>query len=115
MLTPQAFVLLALSFACDVAGQLCFKLGTGVAPDQRSRSRSFAWTSAGLGIFAIETLLWLRVLGVLPLTVALPIASLNMLGVAVASRVFLGECVTPRRWAGTAIVTAGVVLVASSA
>ena len=72
------------------------------------------WLIAGLMIYAIEFLVWTRILALVPLAIAFPVASLNILGVTVASRLWLGERIAPRQYAGAALVTAGVALVASS-
>jgi drug/metabolite transporter (DMT)-like permease len=92
----------AASIACDVAGQLCFKRGSH-------------WVLLGVAVYAIEIFVWIRILSQVPLAVAFPIASLNFIAITFASRVWLGERVSARRWAGTALVMAGVVLVARGA
>lgn len=114
--------LFAASVACDVAGQLAFKRGADRLPAVASAGPSrFAlklvcepWLIAGLMIYAAEFLVWTRILAVVPLAIAFPVASLNILGVTVASRLWLGERIVPRQYAGAALVTAGVALVASS-
>lgn len=91
-----------LSVLCDVTGQLCFKRGN-------------AWIWLGVAIYAVEIVVWIRILSLVPLAIAFPIASLNFIAITLASWALLGERVGPRRWAGTALVTAGVVLVARGA
>lgn len=94
-----------LSIVCDVVGQLCFKQGT----------QNFRWVLVGVAVYAIEIVVWVRILSLVPLAIAFPIASLNFIAITLASWVVLGERVGGRRWAGTALVTAGVVLVAHGA
>jgi len=113
--------LFAASVACDVAGQLAFKRGADRLPAVSTGAGRFAlrlmaepWLIAGLMIYAIEFLVWTRILALVPLAIAFPVASLNILGVTVASRLWLGERIVPRQYAGAALVTAGVALVASS-
>lgn len=114
--------LFAVSVACDVAGQLAFKLGADrLPPAGAAGAFTFAlrlvrepWLLAGLAIYAVEFAVWIRVLALVPLTVAFPLASLNILGVTAASRLWLGEAVATRQVAGAALVTVGVALVASS-
>lgn len=107
------------SILCDVAGQLCFKAGARKLESAAGRSSSGALALfgeprvlAGIAIYAVEIVVWIRILSLVPLSVAFPIASLNYLAITLASRLWLGEQVSAHRWAGAALVTAGVVLVA---
>ena len=103
-------ILLAASVACDVSGQTFFKLG---AMGSTSLSLTpILWVVAGLLVYVIEIFVWLRVLAVAPLTLAAPIASLNYIGVVLAGRCLFNEHVTARQWAGSALVTLGVLAVA---
>lgn len=121
-MTATIAILFALSVVCDVGGQLAFKLGADRLPDARDAgARRFAlrlvgepWLIFGLAIYAVEFLLWTRILTLVPLSIAFPVASLNILGVTLASRIWLGEAIAPRQYAGAVLVTAGVALVASS-
>ena len=108
------------SILCDVAGQLCFKRGAQGPgrPETSGRWWSLlanAWVLSGVLIYAIEIVVWVRILSLVPLAIAFPIASLNFIAITLASRLWLGERVSRRRWAGTALVTLGVVLVAQGA
>jgi drug/metabolite transporter (DMT)-like permease len=58
--------------------------------------------------------LWLAVLSWEDLSVALPMQALNYIIVAFLSQWFLGESVTPMRWAGIVIILIGVGIVAKS-
>ena len=107
------------SIACDVAGQLCFKRGAGArrSPQNTGTIGLLApvvhpWVLSGAGVYALEIVVWLRILSLVPLSIAFPIASLNFLAITVASRWWLGEPVSARRWAGAVLVTIGVALVA---
>ena len=112
-----------LSVACDVAGQLCFKLGARRLPDAAGADAggfwrglvSEPWLLAGVCVYAAEIFIWLRILAEAPLIVAFPIASLNFIGITLACRLILKEPVGGRRWAGALLITAGVALVAGSA
>ena len=122
-MTLLLVVLFALSIGCDVAGQIFFKIGADKVPLAGEQSAGWRgriaevlgnrWLLAGLATYAIETVVWLRILADVPISVAFPIASLNFLGVALASRWFLGEPLSSRQWAGAGLVTIGVALVAS--
>jgi drug/metabolite transporter (DMT)-like permease len=58
--------------------------------------------------------LWLAVLSWEDLSVALPMQALNYLIVAFLSQWYLGESVTPMRWAGIVIILIGVGIVAKT-
>lgn len=114
--------LFAASILCDVFGQLAFKRGADRLPTLGDEGlgrflrglASEPWLLCGLAIYAVEFLVWMRLLALVPLAIAFPIASLNILGVMLASRLWLGEAISPRHYAGAALVTAGVALVATS-
>ena len=124
-MTPLLLLLFLVSIGCDVFGQIFFKLGASSVPKSGEAEQDGKgwwgvvsdvlgnrWLQAGLATYAVETIVWLRILADVPISVAFPIASLNFLGVALASRWFLGEVVTNRQWAGAGLVTIGVALVA---
>ena len=108
-----------LSVICDVSGQLCFKTGTNHS--EQSRILPFwsglifnPWTLAGIAIYTVELFVWLRILSIAPLSLAYPLASLNFLGVVIASRIFLKEPVSRRRLLGSLCITIGVSIVAAT-
>ena len=68
----------------------------------------------GTAMLAIFFFLWLAVLSWEDLSVALPMQALNYVLVAFLSQWFLGETVTPMRWAGTVLVCVGVMLITRS-
>ncbi|AJE02946.1 EamA family transporter [Geobacter pickeringii] len=68
----------------------------------------------GTAMLAVFFFLWLAVLSWEDLSVALPMQALNYVLVAFLSQWFLGETVTPMRWAGTVLVCVGVMLITRS-
>jgi drug/metabolite transporter (DMT)-like permease len=68
----------------------------------------------GTAMLAVFFFLWLAVLSWEDLSVALPMQALNYVLVAFLSQYFLGEIVTPMRWAGTILVCIGVILITKS-
>ena len=68
----------------------------------------------GTAMLAVFFFLWLAVLSWEDLSVALPMQALNYVLVAFLSQYFLGEVVSPLRWAGTALVCVGVILITKS-
>jgi drug/metabolite transporter (DMT)-like permease len=68
----------------------------------------------GTALQAVYFGLWLAVLSWEDLSVALPMQALNYVIVAFLSQWYLGESVTPMRWAGIVIICIGVALVTRS-
>ncbi|OGT97556.1 MAG: hypothetical protein A2079_05380 [Geobacteraceae bacterium GWC2_48_7] len=68
----------------------------------------------GTTMLAIFFFLWLAVLSWEDLSVALPMQALNYVLVAFLSQYFLGEVVSPMRWAGTILVCVGVMMITKS-
>ena len=68
----------------------------------------------GTAMLAIFFFLWLAVLSWEDLSVALPMQALNYVLVAFLSQYFLGETVSPLRWAGTVLVCVGVMMITRS-
>lgn len=68
----------------------------------------------GTAMLAIFFFLWLAVLSWEDLSVALPMQALNYVLVAFLSQYFLGEVVSPLRWAGTVLVCIGVMMITKS-
>jgi drug/metabolite transporter (DMT)-like permease len=113
-MTLELLILFAVSIGCDVFGQTFFKLGAiGMNGEGRpGKMPPQAWVGVGLAIYVVEIFVWLRILAIAPLTIAAPIASLNYIGVVLASRWMFSERIAPRQWAGAGLVTAGVIAVA---
>ena len=68
----------------------------------------------GTVMLAVFFFLWLAVLSWEDLSVALPMQALNYVLVAFLSQYFLGETVSPLRWAGTLLVCVGVMMITKS-
>jgi drug/metabolite transporter (DMT)-like permease len=112
-MTLELAILFTVSVACDVFGQTFFKLGAmGMDGGKPRTLPPPLWIAAGLAVYAVEIFVWLRVLALAPLTIAAPIASLNYIGVVLASRWLFSERIAPRQWAGAGLVTLGVIAVA---
>lgn len=112
-------LLLIASVACDVIGQVCFKLGVGRHDAVQAHGIALLfrqligsrWIALGVLVYAVEFVLWFAALSRAPLSFAYPIAALSYAGVVLASRSILREYVSPRRWLGTVVIVIGVVLV----
>ena len=119
-MTMALILWFALSVVCDVAGQLCLKIGADDLPEEGGLALVKAllrqpWVVAGVAIYIVEIFVWLRILAEVPLSIAFPIASLNFLGVTIASAIFLKEPVGRRQWLGATLITLGVLVVAQTA
>lgn len=68
----------------------------------------------GTAMQAVYFGLWLAVLSWEDLSVALPLQALNYILVGFLAQWFLGETVSPMRWAGICLICAGVALVTRS-
>jgi len=117
-MTAATALWFALSTICDVSGQICFKFGVNQFDGSRLSLPTLLlnrWISVGIAIYTVEIFVWLRVLSEVPLSLAFPLASLNFLGIAFASHVFLKEKIGFVRILGAALVTLGVIVLAASA
>jgi multidrug transporter EmrE-like cation transporter len=99
--------------------QVSLKIGAGGGPRalglpfrlHASRSRvgssPAAWVVLGVLFYGFEILFYTRALSCLDVSVAFPLGSLCFVGVAVLSKVFLGETVSGIRWLGVGCILAG--------
>lgn len=122
-LASSLIPLFAATIACDVVGQLCFKIGANRLPAHDGPERgaflrgllSDGWLLAGIAAYVGQLIIWVRILSMMPLSAAFPIASLTFLVVALACRVFLSERLDASQFAGVVLVMAGVAIVAGAA
>ena len=112
------FLLLLGSVACDVTGQICFKLGLNGGDDGLVGLAGFArkvatskWIATGVGVYALEFVLWFAALSLAPLNMAFAFAALSYCGVVLASRLILKETVNARQWIATCTIAVGVAMV----
>ena len=114
------YVLLLGSVACDIAGQVSFKLGVsrghgdvldGGVAKLFGRLASSPWIGVGVAVYALEFVLWFAALSLAPLSLAFAFAALSYCGVVLASRAILKEHVSARQWRATCTIALGVALV----
>jgi multidrug transporter EmrE-like cation transporter len=72
------------------------------------------WTWGGIVSYILSFVSWLYVLRHLPLGVAFSLINVVHVLVPLASWAFLHDAVSPRRWAGIALVLAGIILMAGN-
>ena len=74
-------------------------------------SRAATWITLGVIAYGLEIFLYTLALHFLDVSVAFPLGSLCFVGVALLSRIFLGEAVGRIRWFGVACILVGAVFV----
>jgi undecaprenyl phosphate-alpha-L-ara4N flippase subunit ArnE len=99
---PRGLALLLAAVAVESLGQMALKVGSAGRP---------RWAVLGVLLYVGEIALYTLALHRLPVSVAFPVGSLCFVGVAVLSRLFLGEAVGGIRWLGVGFIVAGAVLV----
>lgn len=97
-------------------GQLCWKAGLQQSGFSLSAEGMQALASswliwAGFVLFGVATLVWFAVLAKSPLSLVYPLMSLSYLFGLILARYFLGESISPVRWAGVAVICIGIALV----
>ncbi|MEA2521478.1 MAG: hypothetical protein QOI81_1124 [Actinomycetota bacterium] len=70
---------------------------------------------SGLLVFGVSAVIWIFALSRVDLSFAYPFAALGYVIIVFASYTVLHESVPPLRWAGVALIIAGILLVARSA
>ncbi|HXF36411.1 MAG TPA: hypothetical protein VNO17_04435 [Actinomycetota bacterium] len=121
---PMLIALILFSVTIAAVAQLTLKHGMNLARDRTGVFRltvedlrvlattPYVW--AGLALFAISALVWLAVLSRASLSFAYPFAALQYVLILLFDRYFLSQQVPALRWAGVALIAAGIVLIAQT-
>lgn len=116
MMSTTAFVLWLLTVALDASGQLIFKAAAlepqgaiGRAHWENILRRPWLWV--GIACYVVELILWLAFLSVIPLSVGVLLASVNIVVVTIGGRIVFAEKITPLRFISIALVAIGVATV----
>ena len=115
-------ILYLLIVGAGTGGELCVARGmkaVGEVKDFRPsallrlipRILRVPWMWAGIGLMATAFFSLLAVLSRENVSMVVPVTALSYGAGALGGRLFLGEQVTPRRWAGVLLVCVGVALV----
>jgi len=103
-----SYVLALCSVVLGSSGQILLKAGM--------QGRAFGISAVlspavfgGFALYGLAALIWLKVLTMLPLSVAYPILSLNFILIPLASSRFLGEPLSGGRMIGIVLVVSGIV------
>jgi drug/metabolite transporter (DMT)-like permease len=73
------------------------------------------WVALGVVLLIVWTLTHMALLSWADLSYVMPVTAISYVVTAFAARLFLGETVSPARWIGIVLVTAGVTLVGRTA
>jgi multidrug transporter EmrE-like cation transporter len=105
-MTPNAtgLALLIAALVIESFAQLFLKIAA-------TRVVAWRWVIAGVAAMSVEVALYTAALHLLDVSVAFPIGSLCFVGVALLSKIFLGEAVNRVRWLGVGCILAGAVCV----
>ena len=104
---------------CGTAAEMFMKLGAAGTIEAAETAgllgrigltSKWVWISIGFTLTSFG--MWSRVVRVAPLSVAFPLANVVHILIPLASWVFLGEHISPRRWLGITLVVAGLVTIA---
>ena len=115
-MTAAIVLLWVLNIGFDTLGQIAFKQGA-VAPNNASGIRYWLntlnnnWIRIGIACYLAEFPLWLAFVSLVPLSEAVLFASINIVTVMIAGRLFLKEPLTRLRLLGIALVASGVTVV----
>jgi drug/metabolite transporter (DMT)-like permease len=115
-------ILLFLVVASGTGGEICVTRAmknVGEVKDFRPlavvrvifRAMKLPWMWIGISMMALAFFSLLAVLSIENVSFVVPVTALNYAAGALGGKFFLGERVTPRRWAGVLIVCIGVTLV----
>lgn len=115
-------LLFALIIVGGTAGELCITRAMKQVGEVTSftplailgvigRAMRIGWMWSGLALMALAFFALLGALSIENVSFVVPVTALNYAAATLGGQVFLGERVSPRRWAGVALVCIGVMLV----
>jgi drug/metabolite transporter (DMT)-like permease len=124
-LSTRLVVGLALAILLDTAVQVLWKRAADTLPELSGSPAQMAAAVAVTllhqplfllvaALIAAQMINWLKTLDYADVSFAQPITALSYVSVAVVSRLWFGEAITPGRIAGMALILIGVALVARS-
>ena len=115
-MSTTAIALWLLTVALDAGGQLAMKAAaldahgaSGLAHWRHMGRRPWIWI--GIACYVFEFVFWLAFLSLMPLSVGVLLASINIAVVMIAGRLVFAERITPLRLASIALVAIGVATV----
>jgi undecaprenyl phosphate-alpha-L-ara4N flippase subunit ArnE len=109
---PISIALLTFGIVAEVARELCFKLAAQRSQPEVAgyllRVMKMPLTWSGIVLWVFEAVAWVAVLGIVPLSVAYPIATLTYALVPLAGVMVLRERLNREQLIGASLVVLGV-------
>lgn len=114
-LSPQSIALALLTVALNSSAQLLLRGAAlrGASPSAPITLLKSPLFMGALCAYGLSVLTWLAVLKKVPLPVAIPFVALMYIAVPIAAKVIFGDPFTWRMAGGTALIVAGVIVVAA--
>lgn len=112
-MTAAALAIVSICELCNLAGQLFFKHAMG-GLWHRARARAWLTLGAGVGVMAASFFLWMGLLPQGALSQLYPFEAITRVFLLAAAGLFFREKITPQLWAGVALISAGIFIVAVS-
>jgi len=112
--------LLLVAICLGVIGQLLMKHGTNLSGklalslDSARKAAVSPFIVGGVLCYAISAMFYIVVVSKLPLSYVYPLVAISYVVVTICSRLLFRETINGLRWAGLAVICAGVVLLALS-
>ncbi|MGM4914113.1 permease [Rhizobiales bacterium] len=110
-LTGWTFAIIAFCILAETGRELCFKYGAASALFE-TLQKPVIWL--GIVFWAVELVMWTRVLEQVALSVAFPLMALSYAAIAFAGAAIFKETINLRHALGIVLVTAGVVCVGAT-
>jgi uncharacterized membrane protein len=89
--------------------------GVGNTPAAMIEALFHPWVAAGVALLIVWTFAHMALLSWADLSYVMPVTAIGYVVTAFAGKFFLGEVVSPMRWVGIVLITAGVTLVGRTA
>ncbi|HGJ5873125.1 MAG TPA: 4-amino-4-deoxy-L-arabinose-phosphoundecaprenol flippase subunit ArnE [Arsenophonus apicola] len=106
------FLLLIIVSLLTCFGQVCQKQAVvywqSVLPSKKSLA--FEWLVIAIILLALGMLFWLKLLQILPLSIAYPMLSINFVIVTLIGQFIYQEKISIKHWVGVFIIMLGIVL-----
>ena len=104
------------NITCDTVGQLSFKAAAVKSAGHNGLNQwqdmvKGPWLWAGILFYIVEFVCWVAFLSLVPLSVGVMLASINIVVIMVAGRIFFGERLTGWRVDGLTLFFVGVAVV----
>ncbi|WP_037377756.1 4-amino-4-deoxy-L-arabinose-phosphoundecaprenol flippase subunit ArnE [Serratia sp. M24T3] len=112
----MGYLLVLIVSILTCAGQLCQKKAAQAGAHQVAGNLGsiLRWMIAAVFFMGCGLLLWLRVLQILPLSIAYPMLSVNFVLITFSARWFFDEFIDRRHWLGVGFIMLGILLMGIS-